>query len=56
MKKKLLTSIFALLVCFLISAVPAKADSSYTMITPGTSMETAATLPDDGHDYVAAFE
>lgn len=49
---------FALALCMMLSIAPAvtKADSTYTMITPGLSADAPAIVPVDGKDYVATID
>lgn len=49
---------FALAFCMMLSLTPAvaKADSAYTMITPGLSADAPAIVPVDGKDYVAKID
>lgn len=49
---------FIMAVCLLVGFAPSvsKADSTFTMITPGYSADTAAVIPTDGTDYVATYD
>lgn len=49
---------FALALCMMLSLTPAvaKADSTYSMITPGLSADAPAVVPADGKDYVAKID
>lgn len=54
--KKMLCLFFALSMMLSLNPVVTKADSTYSMITPGYSAESAASVPVDGKDYVANIE
>lgn len=49
---------FIMTVCLLVGFAPSisKADSTFTMITPGYTADTAAIIPTDGTDYVATYD
>lgn len=56
MFRRLTCLVLALSMILSMNPVVTKADSTYTMITPGYSVESAATVPVDGHDYVATID
>lgn len=55
MKKRIISTLFIAFCCLFLMPQTAKADSTYSMIAPGTTSQTATTLPQDGKDYVANF-
>lgn len=56
MFKRMICLMLALSMMLSLNPVVTKADSTYSMITPGYSAEGAATVPVDGKDYVAGIE
>lgn len=56
MFRRLTGLVLALGMILSLNPVVTKADSTYTMITPGYSVESAAPVPVDGHDYVATID
>lgn len=56
MFKRMICLVLALSMMLSLNPAVAKADSTYTMITPGYSAESAASVPVDGKDYVAHID
>lgn len=56
MFKRMISLVLALSIILSLNPAVAKADSSYSMITPGYSVESAAVVPTDGKDYVASID
>lgn len=56
MFKRMISLVLALSIILSLNPAVAKADSSYSMITPGYSVDSAAVVPTDGKDYVATID